>query len=212
MRRVRWARSWGVRTEVNFPALTGLRWWPTRQDDSERSRDVRPRASASAARRAARSDLCVHQRALLPREARLRRGVRVPAGRLTGFVRDHAGARVASTGAADHDGRAAADRNRAGRGRRSALPRAARTRRATARENCHYILLGSLATEKYVEPLLEIFGERLLVPVDFAGRGDMSRGGLLLRCARSRVELGYIRADRAMRHGPRPPRLPKVRP
>ena len=47
------------------------------------------------------------------------------------------------------------------------------------------IRAGSLATEKYVEPLLEIFGERLLVPVDFAGRGDMSRGGLLLRCARS---------------------------
>jgi hypothetical protein len=95
---------------------------------------------------------------------------------------------------------------------RAPLERDARILDGLGGPDCHYILLGSLATEKYVEPLLEIFGERLLVPVDFAGRGDMSRGGLLLRCARSRVELGYIRADRAVRHGPRPPRLPKVRP
>src|SRR5687768_15004397 len=44
------------------------------------------------------------------------------------------------------------------------------------------VLLGSIATAKYMEPLLEIFGERLLFPADFAGRGDMSRGGLMLRC------------------------------
>ena len=46
---------------------------------------------------------------------------------------------------------------------------------------CDVILLGSIATPKYVEPLLKIFGERLLFPAEFAGRGDMSRGGLMLR-------------------------------
>ena len=37
---------------------------------------------------------------------------------------------------------------------------------------------------KYVDVLTEVFGARLPFPIDFVGRGDMSRGGLLLRCAR----------------------------
>src|SRR5436309_2715273 len=64
---------------------------------------------------------------------------------------------------------------------RAPLERDARILDGLAGPDCQFVLLGSLATVKYVEPLLEIFGERLLVPVDFAGRGDMSRGGLLLR-------------------------------
>jgi hypothetical protein len=48
--------------------------------------------------------------------------------------------------------------------------------------DCEVVLLGSVATPKYVEPLLAIFGERLMFPAEFAGRGDMSRGGLMLRC------------------------------
>ena len=51
------------------------------------------------------------------------------------------------------------------------------------------VLLGSIATGKYVDVLLEHFGERLCFPADFVGRGDMSRGGLLLRCAVDRCEL-----------------------
>jgi hypothetical protein len=54
-----------------------------------------------------------------------------------------------------------------------------------------FVLLGSVATNKYVSPLLEIFGERLLYPSDFAGRGDMSRGSLLLRAVREGRELEY---------------------
>ncbi len=53
------------------------------------------------------------------------------------------------------------------------------------------VLLGSIASNKYVEPLLEVFGERLLFPTEFAGRGDMSRGSLLLRAARDQRELEY---------------------
>jgi hypothetical protein len=75
---------------------------------------------------------------------------------------------------------------------------------------CEVVLLGSVATPKYVEPLLQIFGNRLLFPAEFAGRGDMSRGGLMLRCARSGEQLTYVPVATAMRHGPRPPKLPKL--
>lgn len=76
---------------------------------------------------------------------------------------------------------------------------------------CSYVLLGSVASGKYTEPLLKIFGERLLFPSDFVGRGDMSRGGLMLRCARSGAELAYTPAQGAVRHGVRPPRLERWR-
>jgi hypothetical protein len=76
--------------------------------------------------------------------------------------------------------------------------------------NCEVVLLGSVATPKYVEPLLKIFGERLLFPAEFAGRGDMSRGGLMLRCARSGEQLTYVPVATAQRHGARPPKLPPM--
>jgi len=69
------------------------------------------------------------------------------------------------------------------------------------------ILLGSIATGKYVDVLLAIFGERLLFPADFVGRGDMSRGGLMLRCAADRQELSYIPVAGAIVNGKRPPKL-----
>src|SRR5262249_60411287 len=72
------------------------------------------------------------------------------------------------------------------------------------------VLLGSIASKKYVDLLLDIFDHRLLFPVDFVGRGDMSRGGLLLRSARAGTELPYGLVRGALRHGPRPPRLPKL--
>jgi hypothetical protein len=71
------------------------------------------------------------------------------------------------------------------------------------------VLLGSVATDKYVGPLLQIFGERLLFPATFAGRGDMSRGGLLLRCARTGAPLDCVPVHSAARHGPKPPKLPR---
>jgi len=81
-----------------------------------------------------------------------------------------------------------------------------------AGEPCRIVLLGSIASARYVEPLLEVFGDRLLYPPAFIGRGDMSRGGLLLRCTYDRQELDYAPLTNAVRHGPRPPRLPKRRP
>jgi len=72
-------------------------------------------------------------------------------------------------------------------------------------------LLGSIASEKYVGVLLGVFGERLTFPPAFVGRGDMSRGGLLLRAVRAGAELDYVPVAGAVRHGPRPPRLAPVR-
>jgi hypothetical protein len=69
------------------------------------------------------------------------------------------------------------------------------------------VLLGSIATAKYVDVLLEHFGQRLCFPADFVGRGDMSRGGLLLRSAVDRCELTYISVAGAVRKGKRPPKL-----
>jgi hypothetical protein len=72
---------------------------------------------------------------------------------------------------------------------------------------CEIVLLGSVATPKYVEPLVEIFGKRLVFPAEFIGRGDMSRGGLLLRCVETGVQLTYVPVLEAARHGRRPPKL-----
>jgi hypothetical protein len=69
------------------------------------------------------------------------------------------------------------------------------------------VLLGSIATSKYVQPLSAELGERLHVPAEFAGRGDMSRGGLMLRCVRGGERLTYVPLRDAARHGPRPPKL-----
>ena len=79
-----------------------------------------------------------------------------------------------------------------------------------AGKRCEIVLLGSIATSKYVEPLLGIFDERLLFPSAFVGRGDMSRGGLMLRSVREGAELGYEPVGSAIRHGSRPPKLPKI--
>jgi hypothetical protein len=69
------------------------------------------------------------------------------------------------------------------------------------------ILLGSIATGKYVNVLLASFGDQLRFPADFVGRGDMSRGGLMLRCAVDRQELPYIGVAGAIVNGKRPPKL-----
>jgi hypothetical protein len=69
------------------------------------------------------------------------------------------------------------------------------------------VLLGSVATEKYVGPLRQAFGTRLCIPREFVGRGDMSRGGLMLRCVEAGRELTYLPADGVARRGRRPPKL-----
>jgi len=76
--------------------------------------------------------------------------------------------------------------------------------------NGEAVLLGSIASGKYTEVLLTIFRERLRFPTVFVGRGDMSRGGLMLRCARASIEMEYAAVGGAVVHGERPPRLPPI--
>ena len=76
-----------------------------------------------------------------------------------------------------------------------------------------FVLLGSVASEKYVQVLTAVFADRLVFPSSFVGRGDMSRGGLLLRAAAAGQELEYVPVAGAVRHGARPPKLqPLARP
>ncbi|HEY3461284.1 MAG TPA: hypothetical protein VGL52_10710 [Casimicrobiaceae bacterium] len=84
-------------------------------------------------------------------------------------------------------------------------------RLATDLPEAEVVLLGSIATGKYVDTLVDALGERVVFPREFVGRGDMSRGGLLLRCVRAGEELTYVPVQGAVRHGPRPPKLAPLR-
>jgi hypothetical protein len=53
------------------------------------------------------------------------------------------------------------------------------------------VLLGSVASGKYIAVLHDIFGEQLWFPRDFLGLGDMSRGSIMLKAARAGQELTY---------------------
>jgi hypothetical protein len=94
---------------------------------------------------------------------------------------------------------------------RRPLEASARALAAEIGPECDIVLLGSIASPKYVDVLTGIFGERLRFPIDFVGRGDMSRGGLLLRQARDGVELPYAPVLGAVVHGARPPKLPPIK-
>jgi hypothetical protein len=75
-------------------------------------------------------------------------------------------------------------------------------------DDARVVLLGSIASDKYLEVLAPALGARLHYPPAFIGRGDMSRGGLLLRSAASGLELDYAPLTaQSPRHGTRPPRL-----
>jgi hypothetical protein len=69
------------------------------------------------------------------------------------------------------------------------------------------VLLGSVATAKYIDVLISAFQQELRFPAEFVGRGDMSRGGLLLRSVDSHLELDYLPVRGAILHGVRPPKL-----
>jgi hypothetical protein len=64
---------------------------------------------------------------------------------------------------------------------------------------CDVVLLGSIATAKYVELLEGVLGRRLCFPAPFVGMGDMQRGALLLRAALQGVELPYLPVAGAVR-------------
>lgn len=106
---------------------------------------------------------------------------------------------------------AGVDLSRAGAAFQGPLLRDARRIARAVPADTLVVLLGSIATEKYVQPLASVFGDRLVFPSDFVGRGDMSRGGLMLRHARRGEELRYESVVNAVRHGKRPPKLAPLR-
>jgi len=71
-------------------------------------------------------------------------------------------------------------------------------------QKCQVVLLGSVATGKYVDVLLPIFGERLVFPKEFLGHGDMARGAMLLQGAAAGAELTYLPVSDPSRLGIRP--------
>lgn len=58
--------------------------------------------------------------------------------------------------------------------------------------NHQVILLGSLATPKYLPILKQALGVRLGFPREFVGLGDMSRGSLMLKRVAAGQELDYV--------------------
>jgi hypothetical protein len=123
-------------------------------------------------------------------------GLRTPDTTVT-----HAAVRAFASGAIDADNAKY----------RRPLEASARTLLAEVGPDCDVVLLGSIASPKYVDVLGSIFGTRLRFPIAFVGRGDMSRGGLLLRHASDGVELEYVPVAGALLHGVRPPKLPPLR-
>jgi hypothetical protein len=81
---------------------------------------------------------------------------------------------------------------------RDALERDLRTLSDAIGRSAHVVLLGSIATRKYIPLLADILGDRLVVPRKFVGLGNMSRGALLLQCSRNGCELEYISASQAL--------------
>ncbi len=66
-----------------------------------------------------------------------------------------------------------------------------------------FVLLGSVASDKYVRPLTHVFGDHLWFPSAFVGRGDMSRGALMLKAARAAEELEYLPVEQSVRRSRR---------
>jgi hypothetical protein len=91
------------------------------------------------------------------------------------------------------------------------LVRTALALSAATSGDCPMVLLGSVASGKYTHHLVPIFGELLQFPLEFVGRGDMSRGGLLLRSAAANRMLDHVPVAGALLRGKRPPKLIPVR-
>ena len=128
-------------------------------------------------------------------------------------ITPNAGLRAADTPVTlrSFQGFAATDIDLANPAYRRPLEQGAKTVLSAIGPDCEVVLLGSIASSKYVDLLLPVFGDRLMFPIHFVGRGDMSRGGLLLRCVTAGLELEYVPLKGAIRHGQRPPKLEPIR-
>jgi len=76
--------------------------------------------------------------------------------------------------------------------------------------DCDIVLLGNIATGKYIDIFLKHFAKGLRFSADFVGRGDISRGGLMLLCGADRTELRYISVAGAVLNGKRLAKTPSA--
>ena len=159
----------------------------------EPSHDLGAAAREGDGGRAARRGVRLREQPLLPRQARLRAGLRPAAARRARRPRDHALRRARAARSAAARRRPAALRRVPVDVAERALPRAASVATLEALApgwaEAEVVLLGSIASPKYVELLTAVLGDRVSFPSDFVGRGDMSRGGLMLRCVDEGREL-----------------------
>lgn len=93
---------------------------------------------------------------------------------------------------------------------RHSLLRAVKALAAAIDSDCEVVLLGSISSGKYLDILSHVLGDRLRVPMDFIGRGDMSRGALLLRCVRENRELEYVTVSQLTKRSKRAAFIPPV--
>ena len=94
---------------------------------------------------------------------------------------------------------------------RQPLVRTAMALASASSGDCSVVLLGSVASGKYTDQLLPIFGRNLQFPLEFVGRGDMSRGSLLLRSASTNQMLDHVPVAGATLRGKCPPKFISVR-
>ena len=201
----------------DFPVVAGELLGSARADGLQSAGALRPGGAASDSRRsAARGRLQLPVGSLLPGQARLRAGVRAASGGCGRGPRHHGQRRAAGRRTSRSRSRTCA----ASRGSRSTpqspryrrpLARASRDARASARTDARSCCWARSRAESTWTSSGSLRRAAAL-PADFVGRGDMSRGGLMLRRAREGRELDYRPVLGAVRHGPRPPKLPPEAP
>jgi hypothetical protein len=195
----------------HLSALTRTRRRQTRRLPDARAGELRTGDTASPRRDPDRGSVRVSQRALLPRQTGICAGVRVSSRGVPGsFVITSGQGLVTPETVVTLDGLrelSGVPIDPADARYREPLERTVAALFAAAGPDCDYVLLGSVATTKYLEPISAIVGDRLLFPQEFTGRGDMSRGGLMLRCAAAGEPLMYTPVGNLTRHGPKPPKL-----
>jgi hypothetical protein len=81
---------------------------------------------------------------------------------------------------------------------REPLARDAAELAAKLKINERIIFLGSIASDKYSQILRAAFGERIIFPREFVGRGDLSRGSLLLGAVDAGIELEYMTVSQTL--------------
>jgi hypothetical protein len=196
----------------HLSSLTRLRWRSTSANDPERTGAIRTRAKTARQKwRANRASVHVSEGPVISRESCVRNCVFAAGAGNSGCLCHYAHTRPFDARTRIHldDLRefATVDIHEDDSRYRLPIDRDAQRLAKKLPIESEVILLGSVATRKYVDVLLASFRDRVRFPSEFIGRGDMSRGGLMLRCAMDRQQLSYVAIAGAIVNGKRPPKL-----